>query len=447
MSITLDSIRRCFEGAVPATIATCASDGTPNVALLSQVHYVDNQHVALSFQFFNKTRENILSNPYATVMVVDPDTAVHYRLKLKYLHTETSGPLFEYMKAKLAGIASHTGMSKVFRLLGSDIYEVIDLEQLPGINKITPKPQRSRLAALLQCTRALSQCTDLDNLLEVLMQCLQHQFDVHHAMVLMHDSANQRLYTVASIGYSQSGVGSEIPVGTGLIGVVAKERTPIRIMHLSNDYVYSLAMRESLRSSGVTSDIETEIPFPGLTSPGSQLAVPICHIDKLLGVLYVESDRDMRFSFEDEDALSVMANQLATAIYLERLRNDMDEEKPETLATPQMPDGTPIQVRYYPINQSIFIDDEYLIKGVAGAILRKLLRDWFDHKRSEFTNRQLRLDPTLKLPEFGDNLEARLVLLQKRLAERCDFMQLQKTGRGRFRLTITRPLQLTESPN
>jgi hypothetical protein len=31
-----------------------------------------------------------------------------YRLLIRYLRTEISGPLFERMKAKLAGIASHT---------------------------------------------------------------------------------------------------------------------------------------------------------------------------------------------------------------------------------------------------------------------------------------------------------------------------------------------------
>jgi len=72
MTITLDAIRSCLEGVVPSLIATCAPDGTPNVAYLSQVHYVDRDHVALSFQFFNKTRENVLANPRAAVQVVDP---------------------------------------------------------------------------------------------------------------------------------------------------------------------------------------------------------------------------------------------------------------------------------------------------------------------------------------------------------------------------------------
>jgi hypothetical protein len=109
--IGIDAIRDCLEGVIPATVATCAPDGTPNVSYVSQLNYVDANHVALTFQFFNKTRQNVLANPRAAVLLVDPQTAARYRLDLQYLRTETEGPLFESMKAKLAGIASHTGMS------------------------------------------------------------------------------------------------------------------------------------------------------------------------------------------------------------------------------------------------------------------------------------------------------------------------------------------------
>ena len=104
MTVAIDAIRECFEGAVPATVATASPDGTPNVSYVSQVHYVDREHVALSFQFFSKTRENVLANPRATVLVIHPPTAAQYRLALRYLRTETEGALFERMKAKLAGI-------------------------------------------------------------------------------------------------------------------------------------------------------------------------------------------------------------------------------------------------------------------------------------------------------------------------------------------------------
>jgi adenylate cyclase len=132
MTLTLSATPPLLRGRRPSVIATCAPDGTPNVAYLSQVHYVDDRHVALTFQFFNTTRKNILANPRATVQVVDPVTAAHYRLHCEYLRTETEGPLFENMKAKLAGIASHTGMSKVFHLLGSDVYRVLAIEHVFG---------------------------------------------------------------------------------------------------------------------------------------------------------------------------------------------------------------------------------------------------------------------------------------------------------------------------
>ena len=124
MSIDLFAIRECLDGGIPAVVATCAPDGTPNITYVSQVHLVDAQHVALSFQFFNKTRQNVLANPQATTFVINPENGSRYRLHLRYLRTESDGPLFESMKARLAGIASHTGMAGIFKLLSADVYEV-----------------------------------------------------------------------------------------------------------------------------------------------------------------------------------------------------------------------------------------------------------------------------------------------------------------------------------
>jgi hypothetical protein len=101
-------------------------------------------------------------------------------------------------------------------------------------------------------------------------------------------------------------------------------------------------------------------------------------------------------------------------------------------------------VRHYLANNSVFIGDSYLIKGVAGAILGKLLREYSEQGRTEYTNRELRLDPAIRLPDLSDNLEARLVLLQRRLVENCPHIRIEKTGRGRFRLRMERPVALTE---
>jgi adenylate cyclase len=445
MTPTLSELRHCFEGAVPSVVATCAPDGTPNVAYLSQVHFVDATHVALTFQFFNTTRKNILVNPRAVVQVIDPVSAAHYRMRLEYLRTETEGPLFESMKAKLAGIASHTGMSKVFRLLGSDVYRVLDIECVFGESSNQDALRQPLLPGLRACLTGLVGCSDLATLFDTALQGLEHHCEIHHAMLLMHDAARDRLYTVATRGYPESGVGSEIRVGEGVIGVAARERTPIRIGYTAQEYLYSRAVRGGFEKSAGDEALETEIPFPGLADSGSQLAVPVVHGARLHGVLYVESPQERRFTYEDEDALVVLAGQLALSI---ELLAHTAEHHDDTAAAVPLPtvQGAPVTIRHFTADHSVFLDNDYLIKGVAGAIIWKLVHDYIESGRSEFTNRELRLDPSLKLPDISDNLEARLILLQRRLAERCTFIGIEKTGRGRFRLNVGRPLLLTDVP-
>jgi len=438
----LDAIRACLEGVVPSVIATVADDGTPNITLVSQVHYVDPNHVALSFQFFNKTRENILANPYATVQVLDPDTSAHYRLELKYLRTEECGPLFENMKAKLAGIASHTGMARVFHLRGADIYQVLAIDGTQSERLPCALPQGGRLAALNASLRQLNQYQELEDLLEGVLAALQEHFGIRHGMILMYDEHGRRLYTVASCGYEISGIGGEIPLGTGVIGVAAQQQTSIRIMYMTGQYAYNMAVRENLMQHHPDLALETQIPFAGLKDPHSQLAVPMVMQECLLGVIYVDSEQDLRFSYEDEDALMSLSSYLAMRIYQLQQAADSSETATDGDTPPTQTDGRTLSVRHYQANDSVFIDDEYLIKGVAGAIFWKLLQDYSENGRTEFNNRELRLDPQLGLPEVGDNLEARLILLQKRLQERCSYMRLEKTGRGRFRLHIDRALEL-----
>jgi adenylate cyclase len=436
----IDSIRACFEGVIPGTMTTVSLDGTPNVAYLSQVQFVDSDHVALSWQFFNKTRANLLANPHAMLLVVDPVTAAQYRLTLEFLRTETAGPLFESMKAKIAGIASHVGMSGVFRLLGADVFRVHAVEQVPG--QVLPQPpHRNLLAALRRTSERIGLDTDLESLLSDTLDCLAGEFGIGHAMALLYDEAGQRLYTLASRGYEASGVGSEIALGDGVIGVAARERTPIRIGHMSSEYAYNRAIRDHALGGGLSAP-ETAIPLPGLPESRSQLAVPMLAGERLVGVLYVESPQDLRFTYDDEDALVTLANQLATTIHVLQAASDSEDPQPGAESEPDAPSGEPILVRHYPENDSVFLGDDYLIKGVAGSIFVALVRDLLDSGRTEFSNRELRLDPRIRLPGLSDNLEARLLLLARRLAERDAGIHIEKTGRGRFCLHAARPLKL-----
>ena len=450
MSIALQDIRNCMDGVIPGGIATCGSDGMPNVSYLSHMEFVDPQHVALSFQFFNKTRENILQHPYAEVGMVDPYTGATYHLSLQYLRTETAGPVFERMKAKLAGIASQEGMSDVFKLRGSDIYRVLNIELPPG-DYLTAPPPRSNLLDATRCyATQINTCNDLDELLETTLRGLKDHLGLKHAMILMLDSAGQKLFTVASYGYDTSGVGAEAPLGHGVIGVAARERCPIRISFAAAEYSYSRAIRDSMAQSELAAQLETAIPFAGLANPGSQIAVPILAPQKILGVLYADSSDVMHFRYQDEDVLMVMASLLGSAIASLQnvpVGNSTDSDAviasaPTRIATP----ANKVVVRHFVENNSVFLDDAYLIKGIAGAVLWTLLSDYVQSGRKDFTNRGLRLDPRLRFPDINDNLEARLILLQKRLIDRDAPIRLEKTGRGRFALNVGAALELFDVP-
>ena len=444
---SLEAIRDCFDGEIPSAVATCSTDGIPNVSYVSQVHYVDTTHVALTYQFFNKTRQNILANPAVCLLVASPVTAARYQIRAQYLRTEQHGPVFENMKAKLSGIASHTGMSGVFRLQGADIYrvETIDVIVEPSL----PSPAKpSLLTALRNCTQAIQQFTDLEGLLTGALASIERNFSTHHSMIHWLDESGERLYLVASRGYAQSGVGSEIHMGHGVIGTAASARTSIRITHATSEYTYSRAARESVRDTHLADRLEAEIPLAGLERPGSQLAVPITSRGQLLGVLSLEAIEESRFGYDEEDAMVAFAQHLGLAAQLleqaGEKQEDLSRKASDLAKSSNPPDGKPLAIRHYTMDDTVFVDDDYLIKGVAGAILWKLLSEYTAHDRVDFTNRELRLDAGLPLPDLSSNLEARLILLQRRLTERCPHIGIIKTGRGRFRLRVDRPVHLLE---
>jgi len=121
--ITQDMIP-AMQGVVPSSLATCSKDGTPNVAIISQAYFVNENHVALSFQFFNKTVKNVRENPQASLQIIHPATFDMWQLEIEFDHSETEGPVFDQMDMQLEAIASMTGMTGIFQLKAADIYKV-----------------------------------------------------------------------------------------------------------------------------------------------------------------------------------------------------------------------------------------------------------------------------------------------------------------------------------
>ena len=124
-----EEIKPAMLGAIPSTMATSSLEGVPNVTAISQVWYVDETHVALSFQFFSKTHRNVRENPFAEVIVRDGQNFQEWYIEIQYDHSEESGPLFEAMDVELEAIASLTGMSGIFKLRAADVYRVLSVRK------------------------------------------------------------------------------------------------------------------------------------------------------------------------------------------------------------------------------------------------------------------------------------------------------------------------------
>lgn len=128
-----DEIRPVMESGIPVVLVTCSADGEPNAAVVSQAHYVDAEHLAVSFQFFSKTVRNVRENPYASLCLHDIWNARRWLLDLRYDHSETEGPLYDQMSLEIEAIASATGMSGIFKLHAADIYRVVSVEWVPCV--------------------------------------------------------------------------------------------------------------------------------------------------------------------------------------------------------------------------------------------------------------------------------------------------------------------------
>jgi adenylate cyclase len=456
MSLGLEKMAPCFQGIVPAMFFTCAKDGTPNAAFLSHVDYVDPTHVALSFQFFNKSRRNIEENPQAMVRVIDPDTYQGYALRVKYIRSETSGPIFDRMFLRIEAIASYSGLKGIFKLRAADIYEVESVELVPEQPGIKPRwsPRSNRaedpaftIKAMQEMTARINAADSLETLLESILSGLKEYFGFSHSMILLAAEKTRTLVTIASRGYPQRGVGSEVQYGEGIIGVVAEAQKPIRISGLLRGMLHARAVAMRAMDKGWHPD--RQVPLPGLENPESQLGVPLVVRGELLGVLCIESETKYRFHEDDKATIEMLGSQLAIAIQNMQLR-----EKERAMAAPKAaaPEPTPVvsrsasrrEITYYAGEEVLMVDGEYLIRSLPARILWKLLTTKQREGRSEFTNRELRLDKSLNLPEYKDNLETRLLLLRRRLEEKGPDIRMVPKGRGRFAIETVCEIELVE---
>lgn len=432
MTLRLSDLDACFEGVVPAVIATLSADGVPNISYLSHVARVDDRHIALSNQFFGKTASNLQAVPKATILLVDGRTGAQVRAEALFVRSESAGSMFDHMAAQLAATSAQVGMAAVMKLRAVDVFLVTALSQVASeVAPPLPTLPAVTLQEIAQATRQIADADNLGDAVEAALTAVLATTASDAASLLLCDTPRNRLSIVGSRGYDRSGIGAEIGMGEGVAGLAMHTRRAVRVGDLSRVRRFGAAIQSTAEEENRTRNI----PLPGLSGALSQLAVPVFAQGQAIGVILAESLQRLAYMGQDEAGLTLIASvagpSIALAEWVPAKTDAMREVAPRPTA------GCPIRLTHHAQDDSVFIDDAYIIKGVAGRLLLFLVDAHRNTGRVDFSNREVRLADELRLPGYRDNLETRLLLLQRRLDERAAPIRIARPARGQIRLELT----------
>ena len=263
--VALRSIMPAFEEVIPATIATASADGTPNITYISVARFLDEERIAISNQFFGKTTSNLEANPFLAVRVADPQTLLEYELDATRLRSERTGELFDSMRVQIDAIADQTGMRGVFRLRSVEVLRVDRCQLVEGsVGRLrrSTSSGAGALDGLSVFISRLDDCRELGELTQTALELLDDLFGIGSSMLLMADHDLKSLFVVAHHGYA-GGVGAEIAVGEGVIGVAAQRRRQVLVSHVIRAQNLNRAAARS------RTEDRQEIPLPGLAGAQS----------------------------------------------------------------------------------------------------------------------------------------------------------------------------------
>ena len=297
--------------------------------------------------------------------------------------------------------------------------------------------------ALSLVSGRINRARDLESLYRDVLDALEEVFRFRHSIVFLADEKAGTLVAIASHGYGESGIGAEVGMGEGLVGYVAAKRVPVRLSGMDQLLRYGRAVRGRVEVAGDASGLTAEVPLPGLPDAESQLALPLVVEDRLLGVLAIESRNPLACAEWHEAFLSVLANQIAIGI--DRLSEAEEEPAPaEPCPAPAPPAGPAARVRLLP-------ERRLRLRGRRVPRPQRPREDPLEAPEREREDGPPRVHepraaprPVPRAAGLKDNLESRLILLKKRLEERCFGVRIVPIRRGRFALEVAGAVALEE---
>ncbi|PYV43879.1 MAG: hypothetical protein DMG06_08960 [Acidobacteria bacterium] len=155
------------------------------------------------------------------------------------------------------------------------------------------RKKSAQLRLINDVNKKMATTLDRDKLLPVLVKSIQKNFDYHHVMILLKETADElvmkaqagRFSSIMLVGYRQK-------IGEGIIGAVAKTGRTILANDVFRDSRYSRVHKYTR----------------------AELCVPIKMGKQLIGIINVESDQLHAFDQFDQEILETIADQLANVI-------------------------------------------------------------------------------------------------------------------------------------
>jgi sigma-B regulation protein RsbU (phosphoserine phosphatase) len=154
---------------------------------------------------------------------------------------------------------------------------------------------------LAEIGRDVAAVLDLDELLARIAQLMRRVVDYRTFGILLLNEQTQVLEMKVAVQFGERVSLPKVPVGEGLVGYAAQHREPVLVPDVSKDPRYIKAV-EDVRS---------------------ELAVPILHKDRCIGVFDLESPELDAFSKRHVEILTLLASQAAVAIENARLYEEV----------------------------------------------------------------------------------------------------------------------------
>lgn len=166
-------------------------------------------------------------------------------------------------------------------------------------NEELASKRAAQLATVAELSTTIAQTLDPQELLQRVVNLTKEKFDLYHAHIYLLDETGENLRLSAGafeIGATMVAQGWQIPLEQeqSLVARAARERFGVIVNDVHHDAGF--------------------LANPLLPNTRSEMAIPLLVVDRLLGVLDVQSDTPNHFTEEDVNIMNALAAQVSVAL-------------------------------------------------------------------------------------------------------------------------------------